>query len=171
MDVPGLTIYNLPPMAPKWDKVGVFYVSFTAIWTTILLSGMSFCWYHRHLPILKVRGLPLAFGAVVFLHLYWCMAQIVYPVGATMPIVIAYEVQYFIMGTWFPLGIALFHASNLRFLHIAERQSTYAHPDLRKREGCNSSGSSWLCRFRNLPYMTRVITFIIIGIVFQVRYL
>jgi hypothetical protein len=31
--------------------------------------------------------------------LFWIMAQITYPIGAMMPIVIAYSVQYFIMGT------------------------------------------------------------------------
>ena len=159
----------MPPQPANWDRVGVFYVSFCAIWTTIVLIGMAFCWYHRELPIIKVRGIPLAFGSVIFLHLYWCMAQITYPVGATMPIVIAYSVQYWVMGIWFPLGIALYHASNLRFLYIAKRQRTFAHPDLReKREGCNGKNSSWFCRMRNLEYLTKVMTFIVMGIIFQV---
>jgi fatty acid desaturase len=170
MDSLSLTIYNVPPMPPKWDRVGVFYISFCATWTTLVIAGMAFCWYNRHLPILRVRGLPLAFGAVTFLHLYWIMAQITYPVGATMPIVIAYDVQYFVMGTWFPLGIALFHASNLRFLRVAALQKQYALSNIRRTSGCNGGHSSWLCRIRNMDYSTKITAFITTGMVFQVGY-
>jgi fatty acid desaturase len=168
MDTPGLTIYNVPAMPPKWDRVGVFYIAFAATWTTIVAAGMAFCWYNRHLAILRVRNLPLAFSGLIFLHLYWIMAQITYPIGATMPIVIAYDTQYFIMGTWFPLGIALFHASNLRFLRIARLQKQFAHPDLKRKRGCNGTYSLF-CRIRNMDYDTKVMTFIIIGLVIQVR--
>ncbi|KAH8716890.1 hypothetical protein GQ44DRAFT_401661 [Phaeosphaeriaceae sp. PMI808] len=167
MDTPGLTIYNLPPMPPRWDQVGVFYVAFCATWTTVVLAGMAFSWYNRHLPIMRVRGLPLAFGSVIFLHMYWCMAQITYPVGATMPIVIAYSVQYFVMGIWFPLGIALFHAANLRFLRVAKLQKQFTHPQLKRKRGCNGAHSSWLCKIRNMEYTTKIMSFITIGVVVQ----
>ena len=165
-----LTVYNLPPSPPKWDRVGVFYISFCSIWTTLLAAGMAFCCYHRSSPILKLRGIPLSFSAIFLLHLYWIMAQITYPIGRTMPTVIAYDVQYFIMGTYFPLGVALFHASNTRLLHVAKMQKRFMHPDLqRKAEGCNGSKTSWLCRLRNAPYTARIILFISFGMVFQVR--
>ncbi|KAH7089512.1 hypothetical protein FB567DRAFT_590325 [Paraphoma chrysanthemicola] len=167
MNAPGLTIYNLPPMRPNWDRVGVFYVTFCAIWTTIIMLGMAFCWYNRTLPILRVRGLPLAFGSVIFLHLYWIMAQITYPIGATMPIVIAYDVQYFVMGTWFPLGIALFHASNLRFFYVARLQKQFAQPGFQRSRNQTVSTSSWLGRLRNMTYTSKVMTFIIAGMVVQ----
>jgi fatty acid desaturase len=164
-----LTIYNVPPQPPNWNGVGVFYVTFCATWTSIVAAGMAFCWVNRNLPILKVRGLGLSFASVVSLHLYWIMAQITYPVGVTMPIVIAYSVQYFVMGTWFPLGIALFHAANLRFLHIAKRQKQFTLPSLSRQRGCNGGHSSWLCRFRSLNYDTKVVSYIAIGLVIQVR--
>ncbi|KAH7073930.1 hypothetical protein BKA63DRAFT_44224 [Paraphoma chrysanthemicola] len=167
MNTPGLTIYNLPPMPPNWDRVGVFYVTFCAIWTTIVMLGMAFCWYNRNLPILRVRGLPLAFGSVIFLHLYWILAQITYPIGATMPIVIAYDVQYFVMGTWFPLGIALFHASNLRFFYVARLQKQFAQPSFQRSRNQTVSTSSWFSRFRNMAYTSKVMTFIISGMVVQ----
>ncbi|KDN64202.1 putative integral membrane protein [Colletotrichum sublineola] len=94
----GLTIYNLPPMPPKWDSIGIFYITFCATWTVIVFAGMAFLWANRKHPILKIRGLPLAFSSITFLHMYWCMAQITYPIGGTMPVVIAYDVQYFVMG-------------------------------------------------------------------------
>lgn len=94
----GITIYNFPAQPPNWDRVGIFFVTFAAVWTTIVASGMIFCLWNRHIPALKMRSLPLAFAGITLLHLYWCMAQIVYPIGGTMPMVIAYTVQYFIMG-------------------------------------------------------------------------
>jgi hypothetical protein len=169
MSTPALTIYNFPPIPPKWDRVGVFYIAFAATWTAVVAAGMAFCWYNRHLPILRVRELPLAFTGIIFLHLYWIMAQLSYPVGATMPIVVAYDTQYFVMGTWFPLGIALFHASNLRFLRTAELQRQFADSDLKRKRTYHNTHSSLFCRMRNMDYNTKVMTFIIIGAVIQVR--
>jgi fatty acid desaturase len=169
MDTPGLTIYNVPPMPPKWDHVGVFYIAFAATWTVIVVVGMGFCWYNRHLPILRIRCLPLAFSGIIFLHLYWIMAQITYPIGATMPVVVAYDVQYFVMGTWFPLGIALFHASNLRFLQVARLQRQFAHPDLKRKRNYKTTHSSLSHRIRSMDYDTKVMAFIIVGLVVQVR--
>jgi hypothetical protein len=167
MGTTGLTIYDLPTIPPKWDRVGVFYVVFCSIWTTIVVAGMAFCWYNRQLPSLKVRALPLSFGAVIFLHLYWIMAQITYPIAGTMPVVIAYDVQYFVMGTWFPMGIALFHAANLQFLRVAELQRQFTHPDLKRRidTGAPSSTFGWT---RKMDYNTKVMTFICTGVVIQV---
>ncbi|KAM5356541.1 hypothetical protein ACJ41O_003187 [Fusarium nematophilum] len=117
---------------------------------------------------MRLRGLPLSFTAITFLHLYWILGQITYPIGATMPVVLAYDVQYFFMGIWFPLGIALFHASNSRFLHIAKLQKQFTSPHLRgARPGCNGAKSSWLCRLRNLDYSMKIMIFIGIGMVFQ----
>lgn len=130
MDAPSLDIYNLPPAPPRWDKIGIFYISFCAIWTTIVLGGMAFCWYHRHMHILRIRGLPLAFGSIISLHAYWILAQLTYPIGGTMPVLIAYDTQYFVMGIWFPLGMALFHAANMRFLDVAKSQRQYIDYDM-----------------------------------------
>jgi hypothetical protein len=166
---PGITIYNFPPQPANWDSVGIFYVTFAATWTSIVVAGMAFCLWNQHLPVLRVRGLPLAFSAIVCLHLYWILAQIVYPIGATMPVVVAYDVQYFFMGIWFPMGIALFHASNLRFLHVAKMQRQFTHPDLVWMRGNNRGKKSWLSRIRNTDYMTKIMTAIGVGIVVQVR--
>ncbi|PLB49733.1 hypothetical protein P170DRAFT_447335 [Aspergillus steynii IBT 23096] len=166
--VPGLTVYNLPTSPPNWDRVGVFYIAFCSVWTALLLAGMVFCLFNRRVPMLRVRGLPLSFSAIALLHVYWILGQITYPIGATMPTVLAYDIQYFGMGIYFPLGIALFHASNLRFLHVAKLQrQQFAHPELRAGRRCNGSDTSWLCRLRNMDYMKRAFLFIGIGMVLQ----
>jgi hypothetical protein len=168
MDMSALTIYNLPPQSPKFDGVGIFYITFCAVWTVIVVAGMVFCWMNRQLPILKVRGLGLSFASVTFLHIYWILSQIVYPVGVTMPVLVAYDIQYFVMGIWFPLGIALFHAANLRLLHVAELQKRFTHPALIRKGGNNGANSSWVSRIRSLKYDTKVMVFIGIGIFVQV---
>ncbi|CAG8928603.1 unnamed protein product [Penicillium salamii] len=163
-----LTVYNMPPSPPNWDRVGVFYISFCVTWTTLLIAGMIFCVINHRVPILRVRGLPLSFSAIILLHVYWILGQITYPIGATMPTVLAYDVQYFGMGVYFPLGIALFQASNLRFLHVARTQKQqFASSETRTRAHCNGADSSWLCRLRNMDYMKRALTFIGIGMVIQ----
>jgi hypothetical protein len=167
--MPELTIYNLPPSPPNWDRVGVFYISFCATWTLLVACGMVFCLLNRDSPVLRIRGIALSFGSIVFLHMYWIMAQITYPIGMTMPIVIAYDVQYFVMGIWFPLGVALFHASNSRFLHVAKLQKQFTRPELRSKSGCDGGKSSWLCRLRNMEYTKRILIFVGVGIIAQVR--
>ncbi|KAK1238128.1 hypothetical protein MKX08_002707 [Trichoderma sp. CBMAI-0020] len=163
-----LSVYTLPPSPANWDRLGVFYISWCASWTTTLIAGMAFCWYNRNLPILKIRGLPLSFFAIGFLHMYWILAQLVYPIGQTMPLVLAYDIQYFFMGLWFPLGVALFHASNLRFLHVARLQKQFTGPAHRVESGCNGAKTSWLCRLRNMDHTTRSIIFIGLGMILQV---
>ncbi|TQV96493.1 hypothetical protein V2A60_003111 [Cordyceps javanica] len=166
---PGITVYNLPTSPPIWDSLGIFYITWAAAWTTLVFSGMIFCWINRKSPILKIRGLPLSFGAIILLHSYWILAQITYPIAHTMPLVLAYDIQFFFMGIYFPLGIALFHASNLRFLHIAKLQKQFTHPALRlKGRGCNGASTSWLCRLRNMGYTKRVMSLISVGMVIQV---
>lgn len=100
------------------------------------------------------------------------MGQAAYPLGATMSVVTAYEIQYFVMGTWFPLGIALFHAANLRFLRVAELQKQFeaTRPVRRMRpsEGRCGSRVSWMGRWRNAKYDDKIFALIGMGIVFQV---
>lgn len=166
-----LTIYNVPAQPPVWDRVGIFFVTFAAAWTALVFSGMVFCLWNRHIPALRVRSLPLAFGGILLLHLYWCMAQIVYPIGGSMPIVVAYSVQYFVMGTWFPLGIALFHAANLRFLRVAELQRQFESGNQQVRvwaaEGRGASRKSWMARWSSVWRENKVFVLIGVGMALQ----
>ncbi|KAF4917921.1 hypothetical protein CGCVW01_v009415 [Colletotrichum viniferum] len=166
-----LTIYNFPPMPPNFDSVGIFYMTFCVTWTVLVIAGVIFCWVNRDSPVLKIRGLPLSFAAIFCLHLYWILAQITYPIGGTMPAVLAYDVQYFVMGTWFPLGIALFHASNARFLHVAKLQKLHfankGEGIKRGKLGCDGARTSWLCRLRKMDYTTKIMIPIGLGLVIQ----
>ncbi|KKY37978.1 hypothetical protein UCDDA912_g02007 [Diaporthe ampelina] len=78
---------------------------------------MGFLWYRRDTPLLKIRGLSLSFAAIAFLHTYWMVVQMAY-IANPFP----QQAEYWIMGIYLPFGIALFHASNTRFLYIARQQ-------------------------------------------------
>ncbi|KAF5988974.1 regulator of G protein signaling domain-containing protein [Fusarium bulbicola] len=169
MDAPPvITIYNLPPSPARWDRVGMFYIIFCVVWTLLVLAGMTFCWYNRNNPLLRLRGLALSFSAIVLLHLYWILGQIVYTVGPTIPIVLAYDIQYFFMGIWFPLGIALFHASNSRLLQVAKLQKKYSSANLRDQFNSSQPYNSWSCRFQCLERTRKVLVLTGIGMVVQV---
>ncbi|KAI1373228.1 hypothetical protein F4677DRAFT_456063 [Hypoxylon crocopeplum] len=163
-------LYSLPQSPPNFDKVGTFYMAFCATWTFLLLVGMVFLILNRSNPILKIRGLLLSLAAILFLHAYWILAQITYPIGLTLPVILAYDIQYFFMGIWFPLGVATFHANNTRFLYVARLQKQYTQsPNIRrKKSGCNGADISWLCRLRNLAYTTRVLIYVGLGMILQV---
>ena len=163
-----LTIYNMPAQPPLWDSIGIFFVTFAAAWTTIVASGMAFCLWNRHIPAMYHDVMIQFTIGVLSIR---CMAQIVYPIGRTMPVVIAYDVQYFIMGSWFPLGIALFHAANLRFLHVAELQKQFednhAGSRVRAAEEKRGSDASLIGKWRGTTHSNKVFILIGVGMVFQ----
>ena len=102
---------------PNLDAAGIFWVSWCAVWTLLVCAGMGFLWYRRDTPLLKIRGLSLSFAAIAFLHTYWMVVQMAY-IANPFP----QQAEYWIMGIYLPFGIALFHASNTRFLYIARQQ-------------------------------------------------
>ncbi|KAG6282688.1 hypothetical protein E4U48_003524 [Claviceps purpurea] len=164
------TIYNFPPTPPKFDPVGTFYIAFGASWTLLVVAGMLFCALNHDNPVLKIRCIPLSFGAIILLHSYWILAQVTYSVGMSMPIVLAYDIQYFFMGVYYPLGMALFHASNLRFLRIAKLQRHFARSEVRGREERSREGGvlSGFRRVRGWEYTAQVMFWVGLGIAVQI---
>ncbi|KAL5116676.1 hypothetical protein ACEQ8H_005425 [Pleosporales sp. CAS-2024a] len=167
MQEPTLTVYNLPPQHLQWDRVGVFYMCFCTIWTTIVLAGMIFCWVNRHLPILRIRGLGLSFASVICLHLYWILGQITYPVGPTLNAVVAYDVQYFVMGIYLPIGIALFHIANHRFLRVARLQQQFMDPSFSGKRSPAVPDASVLYMLRSLKAGSKATVYVTIGLIVQ----
>ncbi|KAG6044547.1 hypothetical protein E4U39_003224 [Claviceps sp. Clav50 group G5] len=165
------TIYNFPPAPPKFDRVGTFYIAFGASWTLLVVAGMLFCALNHDNPVVKIRCIPLSFGAIILLHSCWILAQITYSVGMSMPIVLAYDIQYFFMGIYYPLGMALFHASNLRFLRIAKLQRHFARSELRVRELKSREEGGVLSVFRRVrdwEYTAQIMFWVGLGIAVQI---
>jgi hypothetical protein len=149
---------------PNLDGLGIFWIVWTFIWTFIVVSGMAFLWRHRDMPMLRIRDLPLTFVAIIMLHIYWGAVQTGY---VYFPLFTPGG-EYWIMSIYFPIGIALFHASNSRFLHVAKHQkelfasdeNTYSRPRARR--------DSWLGKFQALGYTKKILVTIGLGMIVQV---
>ena len=167
-----ITAYNAPPKPLRLDGVGIFFLAFVSIWTACIIAAMLFLILHRNSPIVRIRGLYLTLGAVCFLHPYWVIGHLVVPVFGTMNIILAFDLQFFFMGIWLPIGIGLFQASNLRFLYVAKLQKRYMRPITEEAvetrcSHCNHKPSLWR-RFRSLSYSTKVYSVVGTAITVQV---
>ncbi|KAI5456739.1 regulator of G protein signaling superfamily [Mariannaea sp. PMI_226] len=146
------------------DAVGIFWIVFCLSWTIILCCGMIFLWRRRHMPMLKIRGLGISFTAILFLHMYWGAVQTGYCYLPLCPPVIV----YMIMSIWLPFGIALFNASNSRFLHIAQKQRDLFAAEKSPRETSKrEKPTTLLGRFRNVDYSKKILILVGIGMAFQ----
>lgn len=158
-----------PPSA-NLDALGIFWIVYTLTWTCFLAAGMVFLLRRRDMPMLRIRGLPLSFAAVALLHCYWGAGQTAYVYGSLM----SSKIEYWVMGIWLPFGIALFHASNSRFLYVASVQRRFVSG---QRPGSPTSvGTRWPARrrgvvgwYKSMDYSGRMLTLVGIGMVFQVR--
>lgn len=170
----GLTEATKPQV--DFDAVAIFYITFAAVWTVLLFGGMAFLTIKRHTPFLQIRGLPLTFIAIFFLHCYWVIVQIGYVTRPLSP----EQVEYWVMGIELPFGIGLFQAANTQFLHVAKMQRRYALggscSDIDSLDDrlyqTFSPASRWkrlVRRFKKIRYSTRA--FIIVGflLIIQVR--
>lgn len=141
----------------KLGAAGIFYVVFCSLWTLLLAVGMGYLWHCRNLPLVRVRGICLSFTAIAFLHAYWMAVQLAY-MASSFPT----QAQFWIMGIYLPMGIALFHASNSRFLYVAKQQRRFAH-------GSSAvEGHIKLGRWRLRGHAAKLVPFIGIGMLVQV---
>lgn len=155
----------MAPAGPNLDGVGIFWVTFACSWTALLVAGMAFLYSRRDMPILRIRGLALSFAGVTCLHMYWAAVTTGYVYGHLMPA----AAEFWIMGIWLPFGIALFHASNSRFLHVAKAQKKYAQTGRGKRTPVKPSKWPLVDRFRQKDYTTKMLAVVFTGMTIQVR--
>lgn len=150
----------------RLDSVGIFWIVFAVVWTVVLLGGMLFLYARRDMPILRIRGLGLSFAAVALLHFYWFAVTTGYVYGPLMPEV----AEFWIMGIWFPFGIALFHASNSRFLYVANAQKKYVEKtaDLGWDPRQPRIRKTLVARWRMLDYSYKMLLLVGLGMAFQV---
>lgn len=161
----GLTADSKP--AARLNGIGIWWICWTIGWTLLLLWGMGFLIYQRRMPMLRIRGIGLSLSAISLLHLFWISVQLGYVLGPLYP----GDTQYWIMSTYLPLGIGLFHASNTRFLHVAQRQKQYIdRADILNASTATklSNNGGILSRFRRLNHTTKVVILVGSGMFFQV---
>lgn len=152
----------------RYDAVGIWWLTFCAIWTLVVAGGLTFLYQKRDTPTLRLRGLSLTFAGVILLHFYWIAAQLSYTFGPLFPP----GVEFWIMSVWYPLGIALFQAGNSQFLHVAKAQSRFARPPSQMKtrydEKHPAQGETWLQRLRQMDYSKRMFMFVTVGMAIQV---
>lgn len=161
----GLTADSNP--RPRINGVGIWWICWATVWTLLLLWGMGFLIRHRQMSMLKIRSIWLSLFSILFLHLYWASVQLGYVFGPLYP----GDTQYWIMSTYLPLGIGLFHASNTRFLHVAQRQKQFIDKvDILNAPISYKSSKSGgiLGRFRELDYSAKAVILVSSGMFFQV---
>ncbi|KAJ3455323.1 hypothetical protein MRS44_013923 [Fusarium solani] len=146
---------------PRLDALGIFWMVFTFAWTFMLAGGMYFLWRRRNMPLLRIRGLPLSFTAIILLHLYWGAVQTAY---VWFPLATP-QVEYWVMSTYLPFGIALFHASNSRFLHVAKTQKELFAASSHEKPRRSESGPKG--RFQTLNYTKKILVLVGLGMAFQ----
>ncbi|GLI77871.1 hypothetical protein PoHVEF18_006167 [Penicillium ochrochloron] len=140
------------------SPVSIWWVCWTGIWTAVVALGMAYLIFHRNSTPLRLRGIWLSLSAVVLLHLYWITVQLGLLVGSLIP----GNAEFWIMGTLLPCGIALFHASNSRFIHVANLQKRYTRPNSRivglpygNTAFEPKGGRGLIDRFRHFDYTTK----------------
>ncbi|WZH47650.1 uncharacterized protein QYS62_008806 [Fusarium acuminatum] len=148
---------------PRLDGLGIFWIVFTLVWTFIVAGGMYFLWRRRDMPMLRIRELPLSFAAVILLHLYWGAIQTGY---VYFPLFTP-EGEYWIMSLYFPFGIALFHASNSRFLYVAKQQKELFGSEEKSPYKQRVRPNSLRSRFQSLDYSKKILVTIGLGMAVQ----
>jgi len=186
------------------DGVGWTYITIFIVWNLSLLSGFAFLWTHRQHPSLRMRRLPLLFAGVSVLHIYGALCTLctyahtttskfamashrssdtehmltwlplAYPFGAVFPC----SVEFWAMSILVPLGMALFHASNSQFLHLAARQKHFArmsslkdHEPIDEKKAQEVVNSRWkriMNGMERADNIERTLIFIGIGMAVQV---
>ncbi|GLA79141.1 hypothetical protein AtubIFM55763_002062 [Aspergillus tubingensis] len=159
----GVTAASTPQ--PAYTPVSVWWACWAGAWTVIIASGMVYLIAHRNTPPLLLRGLGLSLSAVVLLHVYWASVQFGTMIGTIMP----GDAEYWIMGTYLPCGIALFHASNSRFYHVAKLQEGYIIRSSGGNDLYSTRGKlGAVDRFRRLAYTTKILVLVTVASLVQV---
>lgn len=158
----GVTADSKPVLEVK--GINIWWICWACGWTSLVVAGMAYLISKRHMPVLRIRGLTLSLSAITLLHLYWASVQIGPVIGPLVP----GDAEFWIMGTYLPIGIGLFHASNSRFLHIAKKQRRFADPTASYERPARQPATGILGRFRALQYTTRMLFVVGMGLFFQV---
>ncbi|KAI3056205.1 hypothetical protein CBS147353_11223 [Aspergillus niger] len=159
----GATAASTPQ--PAYTAVSISCACLAGTWTVVVASGMAYLIAHRNTPPLLLRGLGLSLSAVVMLHVYWTSVQFGTMIGTIMP----GDAEYWVMGTYLPCGIALFHASNSRVYHVAKLQEGYIIRSSGGNDLYSTRGKLGVVdRFRRLAYTTKILVFVTVASLIQV---
>ncbi|KAL2864850.1 uncharacterized protein BJX67DRAFT_200395 [Aspergillus lucknowensis] len=160
----GLTADSKPQA--DYSPISIWWAVWGSFWTVAVALGMAYLIKRRDTPLLRIRSLGLSLSAIALLHLYFTAVQFGSMYGALMP----GDAQYWIMGTYLPCGMALFHGSNSYFLHVAKLQKRFAPYETRRVDPAAYSKRKpgLISLFRRLDYTTRVVVLVVIAMAIQI---
>ncbi|SRR6266536_2146837 len=153
----------------NWDFLGKLYASIAITWTIVLLAGISWLVRNRHLPIIKMRNIPLAVAASSFLQAYLVKILLSYTTNGHF----LCSVEFWIMSIYLPFGIALFQANMVQLLSIRNQQQKLLEGDrlsIRELPQYPRGVHGLWARWRSLTALRRTYVFIGIGMLLQVLY-
>ncbi|KAI9695433.1 MAG: hypothetical protein M1820_008618 [Bogoriella megaspora] len=108
---------------PNLDGLGVFFICFVTFYTLVIAAGLVGLIVKRNSVAVRIRGLKLTIASIFSLHIYTAVILCVYPENG----VFKCGGEFWVMGIFFPLGLALFQAANMRLHAYSTRQRFLMH--------------------------------------------
>ena len=150
------------------DGLGKFYIIVTAVWTTILAGGITFLLSNEQLAVLRIRKVWLSIIAISTLHVYWIACMLAYVLNGHFPC----QLEFWIMSTFLPWGIAFYQVANTRLLYYATLQKkivTSSGVQSERKEVAGGRGLYKLwTRWKLCDVMTRTFIGLACGLAVQV---
>lgn len=106
---------------PAISKASTFYIAFVTTYTFSLVISIYVAWKRfTQTRAVRIRGFLITACAILAIHVYLAALFVVYPLNDYFTC----GTEFWIMNTIFPLGIAIFQASNVRLMAYAKRQDS-----------------------------------------------
>lgn len=102
----------------NWDDLGKLYAGIAIAWTVVLYTGAIWLFFNRKMSFLRMRNIPLAIGAISFLHVYLIKILLAYTTNGHF----LCSAEFWIMSIYLPFGVALLQANIVQLQSVSEQQ-------------------------------------------------
>lgn len=103
------------------DALGIFYICFMVIWSLIIAAGLIALWIFRNNVAIRIRRFDLLACAIIVIHIYLCHVLVVYPMNGAF----VCGLEFWVMSTILPFGIALFQGIFERLILISDLKKNH----------------------------------------------
>ena len=159
--------YDLGPHL-NVDSSGRAYIAIAVVWSSVLFAGLIALASLRNLTFIRIRNVTLSTVAVLTIHVYLVLVFMVYVLNGRYPC----NFEYWVMSTYFPIGVGLFQAQNVHLLDISLMQKQLLLEPAKvaaKPVEIRSGLVGLVDRWRRLTLVGRTYAFIGLGVVVEVR--
>ena len=168
--------FDLSPN-PNLDGWGISHVVVGTLYTLALWAACFYVWVNREHPMLRMRNVPLMLLAINCLHFYLYILFVIYAMNGAF----SCQWEFWWMSIYLPIGIGLFQAQNQQLLLVSRQQAQLmVRDDMYKPLPSRPRGSIGGPKYyvyrlkiwwRDVNQQRKYEAYILIGMVFQVRYL